>query len=260
MRVLGIIPARYGSTRLAGKPLAEICGRPMIEHVYRRAAAARCLDLLLVATDDERIAAAVEAFGGRAVMTDPHHRSGTDRCAEVARAHPAFDVVVNIQGDEPLLDPHLIEETVAALAEDPAVLMSTPARRREGEADEDPNVVKVVVNLKGDALYFSRRPIPYPRRVEEGLVAYEHIGLYCYRREFLLHLATLPPTPLEKIESLEQLRVLEHGYPIRVVVTSSSSPTLAVDTPEDLKRVRAIMAGLEHQDSFVDRGRLNPSG
>lgn len=242
MKVLGIIPARYGSTRLAGKPLVDIGGKPMIQHVYARARGAACLDLLLVATDDRRIVEAVEGFGGRAVMTDPNHKSGTDRCAEVAAGHPDHEIVVNIQGDEPLLDLRLIEQVVAPLLADPAVVMATPAKPLAERARQDPNTVKVVTNVSGDALYFSRSLIPYPRN-EEGFRAYEHIGLYCYRRDFLFRYAKLPRTPLERTESLEQLRALEHGYPIRVVLLGNFGETVSVDTPEDLARARALVAG-----------------
>jgi len=241
VKVLGVIPARYGSTRLEGKPLVDICGQPMIERVYRRASAAACLHLLLVATDDERIVAAVESFGGQALLTDSSHKSGTDRVAEVAREHSGFDIVVNIQGDEPLLDPRVIDQVVAPLATDRSLVMSTPARLLKDSEHDDPNIVKVVMDNKGDALYFSRSPIPYPRIKGEFRI-YEHLGLYCYRRDFLLRLARMPHTPLERIESLEQLRVLEHGYSIRVVVTEFAEASVSVDTPEDLERARAIIA------------------
>ncbi len=241
MKVLGIIPARYGSTRLAGKPLVDIGGKPMIQHVYARALGATCLDLLLVATDDRRIVEAVEGFGGRAVMTDPNHKSGTDRCAEVAADHPDHEIVVNIQGDVPLLDPRLIEQVVAPLLADPAVVMSTSAKPLAEQAWQDPNTVKVVANINGDALYFSRSLIPYPRN-KEGFLAYEHIGLYCYRRDFLFRYAKLPRTPLERTESLEQLRALEYGYSIRVVLLENTGETMSVDTPEDLARARALVA------------------
>ncbi len=240
MKVLGVIPARYGSTRLEGKPLLDIGGKPMIEHVYTRARKARCLDEVLVATDDRRIFDAVEAFGGRAVMTDPGHKSGTDRCAEVARIREDCDIILNIQGDEPLLDPAILEKTVAVLLDEPGVLISTAAKPISEEAKSDPNAVKVVLKLNGDALYFSRSLIPYPR-AEHGPVL-EHIGLYCYRRDFLLLLSGLPRTPLEKAESLEQLRVLEHGYALRVVMVEGTGQSFGVDTLADLERARAIIA------------------
>jgi 3-deoxy-manno-octulosonate cytidylyltransferase (CMP-KDO synthetase) len=236
-----VIPARFASSRLPGKPLAEIAGRPMIEHVYRRAARARGVAGVVVATDDARIARAVEGFGGSVVLTRADHASGTDRIAEVA-ATLSCDLIVNVQGDEPLIEPAAIEEALAPAAADPDVQMSTlGGRLDEGDAG-DPNVVKVVVDQLGFALYFSRAQIPY-RRDAGGprLSVYRHIGLYVYRRDFLLRLASLPPTPLERAESLEQLRALEHGYRIRVVDTAHSS--VAVDTPEDLERVRRLAAG-----------------
>jgi 3-deoxy-manno-octulosonate cytidylyltransferase (CMP-KDO synthetase) len=212
----------------------------MIEHVYRRAAAAAVADEVLVATDDARIADAVAAFGGVARMTSPDHRSGTDRLAEVA-ASLACDLVVNVQGDEPLLDPAVIAAAVAPFA-DPSLQMSTLRRRLAPPAElHDPNVVKVVVDRDDYALYFSRAPIPHVRDAggEEarGSGAWQHIGLYVYRREFLLRLAALPPTPLERAEMLEQLRALEHGYRIKVVETDAEA--VGVDTPADLARVRA---------------------
>jgi len=233
-----LIPARYASTRLPGKPLADIGGRPMVEHVYRRAAAARLVDAVVVATDDERVRRAVEAFGGIACMTRADHQSGTDRLAEAASGLPC-EVVVNVQGDEPLLAPEAIDEAVAALLEDPSTQMATLCRPiGEPSEFEDPNVVKVVRDRSGFALYFSRAPIPYPRRAADP--ALKHIGLYVYRREFLLRLAALEPTPLEAAESLEQLRALEHGFRIRVV--ESAHDSVGVDTPADLDRVRRLVA------------------
>lgn len=241
--VLVVIPARFASTRLPGKILAEIAGRPMIEHVYRRAAAARLVDGVLVATDDERIADAVRAFGGAAVMTRPDHVSGTDRIAEVAAALPCR-AVVNVQGDEPLIQPDTIDAAVAPMLEDPSLEMSTTCRPL-ASPDEftSPSVVKVVTDLRGNALYFSRAPIPASApSVALGpvpSVARAHMGLYVYRRDTLLRLAALPAVPLERIESLEQLRALAHGIRIRVVETPHL--TAAVDTPADLERVRQLM-------------------
>jgi 3-deoxy-manno-octulosonate cytidylyltransferase (CMP-KDO synthetase) len=213
----------------------------MIEHVYRRAAAARLVDAVLVATDDERVRSAVESFGGNAWMTRPDHPSGTDRLAEVADALSCA-VVVNVQGDEPLLAPESIDEAIAALLEDPSNQMATLCRPI-GEPSEfqDPNVVKVVRDRSGFALYFSRAPIPHVRSGGDGPApALKHIGLYVYRRDFLLHLASLAPTPLETAESLEQLRALEHGFRIRVV--ESAHDSVGVDTPADLDRVRRLVA------------------
>jgi 3-deoxy-manno-octulosonate cytidylyltransferase (CMP-KDO synthetase) len=234
-RTVAIIPARYESSRFPGKALALIAGRPMIEHVYRRVASSS-VDLVLVATDDERIADAVRAFGGCAVMTSAAHRSGTDRLAEVAHSL-SCDVVVNVQGDEPLVEPQLIDQALAPLA-DPAVQMSTVRRIAGAEELHDPNVVKVVVDGDGFALYFSRASIPY-RRSAGGAAApvYAHVGLYVYRRSLLLQLASLPATPLERTEMLEQLRALEHG--VRIATVETTTATVGVDTPEDLERVRA---------------------
>lgn len=239
MQVLGVIPARYPSTRFEGKPLAVLGGRPMIQHVYERASQSTLLSDLVVATDDERIFEAVAGFGGQCVMTAADHPSGTDRVAEVARARES-DIVVNIQGDEPFLSPTTLDEIVAPFAADPTLPMSTAMRLIEdAETLEDSNVVKVVVNRRGDALYFSRSIIPHPRRAE-GHRAWEHIGLYAYRRGFLLDLAKLEPTELERTEGLEQLRVLEHGFRIRVVPTRSHVG-LSVDTPADLARAEAFL-------------------
>jgi 3-deoxy-manno-octulosonate cytidylyltransferase (CMP-KDO synthetase) len=234
--VLGIIPARYQSARLPGKPLLDLAGHPLIEHVYRRASQARTLDGLLVATDDARIAEAVDAFGGVACLTGAHHPSGTDRIAEVAAAVPC-GLVVNVQGDEPLLDPHVIDEVVAPLRDDPTLEMGTAARRPHG-LDEltNPNMVKVVRDDRGRALYFSRAPIPFTREATLPAAARIHIGLYVYRRSALLRLAGLAPSALERTESLEQLRALEHGVHIHVVDTEYTS--LEVNTPDDLAAVR----------------------
>lgn len=238
MNVVGVIPARYRSARLEGKPLALIGGRPMIQHVYERAAESALLSDLRVATDDERIFQAVEAFGGRAVMTSPDCPSGTDRVAEAA-APLAADVVVNIQGDEPFLSARVLDQLVEPFREAPALEMTTVARVIEDEAAyEDPNIVKVVRNACGDALYFSRSRIPHPRRPAEAS-ALEHIGLYAFRKEFLLEYARMTPTPLERAEALEQLRALENGRAIRVVVTRDHLG-LSVDTPKDLERAEAF--------------------
>jgi 3-deoxy-manno-octulosonate cytidylyltransferase (CMP-KDO synthetase) len=242
MNPVVVIPARMASTRLPGKPLADIAGRPMIEHVYRRAAAAPSVDAVVVATDDPRIAAAVERFGGVARMTRPTHRTGTDRIAEVA-AGLGCAIIVNVQGDEPLIEPGMIEEAVSPLVSDPEVEMATLRAAITDQADyTNPNVVKVVADRAGNALYFSRAPVPHFRLEAEATgrtdtaVAFRHVGLYAYRRAFLLALAALPQTPLEIAESLEQLRALEHGFRIRTVETHFDS--IGVDTPEDLERVR----------------------
>jgi 3-deoxy-manno-octulosonate cytidylyltransferase (CMP-KDO synthetase) len=239
--VIAIIPARYQSSRLPGKALADIGGRPMIEHVYRRAAAASSVSSVLVATDDERILEAVRAFGGAACMTSPDHLSGTDRLAEVA-AELGSEIIVNVQGDEPLIDPSMIDEAIEPLLADPMVVMSTLRRRIEDPTElENPNVTKVVVDGDGYALYFSRAPIPFTRPGNPPARAWRHVGLYVYRRDCLLQLASLPPTELERSEALEQLRALEHG--IRILAVETSHDSIGVDTPEDLDRVRRLMAG-----------------
>ena len=239
MKVVGIIPARYHSTRLEGKPLVDILGKPMIQHVYEKARRSTMLEDLIVATDDERIRAEVEGFGGKAVLTSANHSTGTDRVAEAAFSLDA-EIVVNIQGDEPFIEPGMIDEIVAPLLEDPQLPMCTSMHKVTDPEDfSNPNVVKVVRNLSGDALYFSRSLIPYPRYAE-GHRVFEHIGVYAFRKEFLLSYAKLKPTPLERFEALEQLRALEHGYRLRVVETRQNYIALSVDTPADLERARAL--------------------
>jgi 3-deoxy-manno-octulosonate cytidylyltransferase (CMP-KDO synthetase) len=242
-KVAGIIPARYASTRLPGKALAPILGKSMIQRVCEQSRKAESLDRLLVATDDSRIREAVETFGGEAVMTSPDHPSGTDRVAEAAAQIDA-DIIVNIQGDQPFLDPVMIDEAVQPLLEDPDLPMSTLMHPVEKPEDlEDPGVVKTAVDRKGNALYFSRALIPFPRDGRPRNI-FEHVGLYVYRKDFLLTLAGLPPTPLEEIESLEQLRVLEHGYKLRVVETCCADNEFSgfsIDTPEDLKRAESML-------------------
>jgi 3-deoxy-manno-octulosonate cytidylyltransferase (CMP-KDO synthetase) len=236
--VVAVIPARYESTRFPGKSLADIGGRPMIEHVYRRAADADLVDAVVVATDDQRIVAAVEAFGGIARMTSAAHRTGTDRVAELAAELPS-DIIVNVQGDEPLIDPAMISSVVKPLRDDASIQMTT-ARRVLADPEDllNPHVVKVVADGRGDALYFSRSPIPNGAGTTG--TAFVHVGLYAFRRDFLLRFAALPQTPLEVAESLEQLRALEHGFRIRTVVTEHHS--IGVDTPDDLERARRLSA------------------
>jgi 3-deoxy-manno-octulosonate cytidylyltransferase (CMP-KDO synthetase) len=212
----------------------------MIEHVARRAAEARTVSRVIVATDDPRIAAAVAHFGGEAVMTSPSHQSGTDRLAEVA-ASLDCDVIVNVQGDEPMLAPETIDAAVEPLLADPGLQMSTLRRRITDPSEhENPNVTKVVVDQDGYALFFSRAAIPYTRPGQPPAPAWAHIGLYVYRRDTLLRLAALPQTAMERAEALEQLRALEHGIRIKVVKTAYAS--IGVDTPDDLARVRALLA------------------
>jgi 3-deoxy-manno-octulosonate cytidylyltransferase (CMP-KDO synthetase) len=238
--VVAVIPARFASTRFPGKPLADIDGRPMIEHVYRRAAASPIVSRVIVATDDLRIATTVTGFGGKVKLTRASHRTGTDRLAEVA-ATLECDVVVNVQGDEPLLDSRAIAEVVSPFS-DAAVSMATLFRRIHNPAElNDPNVVKVVLDRGGYALYFSRAPIPHARDPRGGWPPlYRHIGVYAYRRSALLVLASLEPTPLERAEGLEQLRALEHGIRIKAVETLYDS--ISVDTPDDLEQVRRLLA------------------
>jgi 3-deoxy-manno-octulosonate cytidylyltransferase (CMP-KDO synthetase) len=236
---VAVIPARYASSRLPGKALADIGGKPMIEHVYRRTALARSIASVIVVTDDERISRCVQAFGGVARMTSASHRSGTDRIAEIAPDVSA-SLIVNVQGDEPLIEPAMIDEAVAPFVTDPTLMMSTLRRRIDDDRDkQNPNVTKVVVDQDDFALYFSRAPIPFVRPGSAPAPAWRHVGLYVYRRECLIKLAGLPPTQIENSEALEQLRALEHGIRIKVVETQFDS--IGVDTAEDLARVRAAI-------------------
>jgi 3-deoxy-manno-octulosonate cytidylyltransferase (CMP-KDO synthetase) len=240
--VVGIIPARFASTRLPGKPLADISGRPMIQHVYERAQRASSLHEVLVATDAQEIVEAVEAFGGRAVLTDSAHPTGTDRLAEVAAGLPNADVIVNIQGDEPLIEPSAIDAVVKPLLDGLDFPMSSAMTALDDPSEvDDPSVVKVVTALDGAALHFYRVAIPATRsRSPEPIRCHKHLGIYAYRRSFLLELATLTPTPLEKLETLEQLRVLENGFRIAMVELEAHQ-SIGVDTPADLERVRTLL-------------------
>lgn len=237
MRRIIIIPARFGSTRLPGKALAPILGKPLIQWVHERACQVPGLEGLYVATDDGRIRECVEGFGGQALMTRADHASGSDRLAEAASLlglNPE-DMVINIQGDQAVFPPELISSLAAALKDEPEVVMATPARRfRDPERARNPNVVKVVFDHQGRALYFSRSPLPYWRNGGEPYF-YKHIGIYAYRVAFLQTFVTLPPGRWEKAEKLEQLRALEHSFAIQVVETAGD--TLEVDTPEDVRRV-----------------------
>jgi 3-deoxy-manno-octulosonate cytidylyltransferase (CMP-KDO synthetase) len=237
--VVAVIPSRYFSTRLPGKPLALIDGKTMVEHVHARVSDARTVDAVVVATDDDRIASAVSGFGGTAVMTRPDHDTGTDRIAEVA-AELTGQIVVNVQGDEPLISPGSIDACVKLLLDHPQDVMGTLRRRTSDPSDLiSPGVVKLITDEDGYALYFSRNAIPYVRPGQEPPVFWRHLGLYVYRRSFLLTLARLPATQLERAEGLEQLRALGHGYRIRTVETTAD--TVGVDTPEDLERVRRLL-------------------
>lgn len=243
-RVVAIVPARYESTRLPGKPLALIDGKPMIQHVYERTRGVAVVDRVLVATDDARIAAAVRSFGGDVALTRSDHASGTDRIAEVAATLDA-EVVVNVQGDLPFLEAQMVNAAVALLRADSALPMATlKTPIRDAAEMANPNAVKVVTDRDGYALYFSRSPLPYWRDPADGpadgVLGYKHIGLYAYRRDFLLTFARLAPTPLERAEKLEQLRALEWGFRIKVAETAAVG--IEVDTPHDLERARALAA------------------
>lgn len=246
MEIVAIIPARFGAARLPGKPLLDLCGKPLIQHTYERASRARNVSRVIVATDDARISEAVRAFGGEVVMTSSEHPTGTDRIAEVARDLDC-DYVVNVQGDEALIDPRMIEQVIEATTAREDAVMGTAARSiRALKRFRDPMVVKVVVSSRGFALYFSRSPIPFVRDASKEELAspdvlrhfLEHIGLYVYRRDFLLQFIRMPQSPLEKLEKLEQLRILENGYPIAVVQTEYFA--FGIDTPEDLEEARRM--------------------
>jgi 3-deoxy-manno-octulosonate cytidylyltransferase (CMP-KDO synthetase) len=237
-KILGVIPARFASSRFPGKVLFPISSKPMLQHVYERASQARYLSSTIIATDDERIFDAARAFGARVRMTRADHLSGTDRAAEIASTEDA-EIIVNIQGDEPLIDPDAIDAVILPLEHNPEVVMATLKKKIEHPREiEDPNVVKVVTDQAGDAIYFSRCPIPFGRDGARQTY-YKHIGLYVYRRNFLLEYPNLPVGPLERAERLEQLRALENGYRIRVAETEYES--LGVDMPADLQRVAALM-------------------
>ena len=246
MKYIGVIPARWASTRFPAKMIAPIAGKPLIQRVVERARQSKLLAEVIVATDDQRIADCVAAIGGRAVMTRADHPSGTDRVAEVARKIRC-DIVVNIQGDEPLVEPAVIDDLARALARDRSASMATLAQEAGAQDLENPNVVKMIVNRQGRAIYFSRHAIPYVRdAASEPVTArlkqfrfLKHPGMYAYRRDFLLRLVRLPPSPLELAERLEQLRVIENGYTIKVVETTHAS--VGVDTPEDVARVESLL-------------------
>ena len=244
VQVVCIIPSRYESTRFPGKPLADLAGKPMIQHVYERVLKAGSVSFAAVATDDERIFAAVRAFGGRAVMTSPRHRSGTDRIAEAVETMGLRDddIVVNVQGDQPLFEPSQVDEVVGPLLQDVSIPMSTLIYRIvRDEEIAHPNAVKTVFDRNHFALYFSRATIPFVRDAARKAEYFKHHGIYAYRRHFLRTFTSLPEGILERLEALEQLRALENGYPIKVVVTSHDS--VEVDTPVELERVRRLITG-----------------
>lgn len=240
-KVLGVIPARYGSTRLAAKALADINGKPMVQRVYEQASISLLIDDVVVATDDKRIYDIVRRFGGKAVLTSKKHKSGTDRIGEVAKKKEfrKYDIVVNIQGDEPFIDPKNIDRAISPMFEHKDVNVSTLAISvKDAKTINDPNIVKVIFDDNSDAIYFSRCPVPYKRDKSKNVKHYKHIGLYVYRREYLMKLIRMKQGKLEKAEKLEQLRILENSGKIRVVMTKKDS--ISVDTKEDLRRIRKL--------------------
>lgn len=252
-KISAVIPARYGSTRFEGKPLADILGKPMIQHVYEGVRQSKLIDEVIVATDDQRIIEAVKSFGGKAVMTSPTHFTGTDRVAEVAKKLRS-EIIVNVQGDEPLIKGDIIDKAIRPLLADDTLQLSTLMTRIEEVRDWlNPHIVKVVADQKDFALYFSRSPIPFPRELQIGRLesnpfgtnrplpkrVFKHLGVYVFRRKFLLQFSKMKPTPLEKLEKLEQLRALENGH--RIQVTPVDYEPICVDTPEDIRKVEASL-------------------
>lgn len=252
-KVVAVIPARFGSTRLPGKPLIEIMGKPMIQHVWERAVRAKEVEKVIVATDDEKVYNAVKGFGGEVVLTSKGHPTGTDRIAEVVKGLPSsIEIIVNIQGDEPLIEPDMIDQVTKILIEEPRASIGTLCRKIEkSEEAEDPDTVKVVFDEENFALYFSRSTIPFYRdgdKRRDGKIYYKHLGIYSYRRDALIRLSSLASTPLEKAERLEQLRALENSFKIKVDETDSD--TIGVDTKKDLQRViKRIKACSERRES-----------
>lgn len=241
---VGILPARWGSTRFPGKPLHPIAGKPLIRHVWERCNACSRLDDLVIATDDQRIVEAAIGFGAKVVMTSSDHPTGTDRLAEAVTSLPEAEIVINIQGDEPLIDPSLIDALAETMAANPDLDMATAANPIDpaDPAVADPNVVKVVIALDGRALYFSRSPLPYFRNSVEGLRVLRHKGIYAYRRTFLGRFVSWPPSSLERAESLEQLRALENGASIKVLPTDDTSP--GVDTPAQAEEIERLLSSI----------------
>lgn len=240
MKILGIIPARYASTRFPGKPLVDIAGKSMIQRVYEQAKKCAQLSEVIVATDDNRIFEHVHSFGGRAVMTSSTHQSGTDRCAEVAEKHPEYDVIINIQGDEPYIDPEQISKLIGCFNDANTQLATLIKKVSNQEELHNTNSPKVIINKNSEAIYFSRSPLPHIRGQEpqnwlQHFTYFKHIGIYGYRADILKQITKLPVSPLEKAESLEQLRWVENGYKIKVAETEIE--TVAIDTPEDLKKL-----------------------
>ncbi len=254
MKISAVIPARYGSTRFEGKPLADILGKPMIQHVYEGVCQSKLIDEVIIATDDQRILEGVKSFGGKVVMTSPTHFTGTDRVAEVAK-NLKSEIIVNVQGDEPLIKGIIIDKAIRPLLKDDTLPMSTLMTRIEEVRDWlNPHIVKVVADQMNFALYFSRSPIPFPRELQIGRLeshpfgtnrplprkVFKHIGIYVFRRKFLLNFSKMKPTPLEKLEKLEQLRALENGY--RIKITPVNYEPICVDTPEDLQKVISYLS------------------
>jgi 3-deoxy-manno-octulosonate cytidylyltransferase (CMP-KDO synthetase) len=240
MNILGIIPARYASTRFPGKPLVDIAGKTMIQRVYEQAKKCTHLSEVIVATDDQRIYDHVTAFGGKAIMTSPNHQSGTDRCAEVAQMHPTYEVIINIQGDEPYIDPEQISKVINCFNDREAEIATLIKKVLTNEELHNTNSPKVIVNKNSEAIYFSRSPLPHIRGQEpqnwlRHFTYFKHIGIYGYRADILQQITKLPISSLEKAESLEQLRWIENGYKIKVAETELE--TYAIDTPEDLKKL-----------------------
>jgi 3-deoxy-manno-octulosonate cytidylyltransferase (CMP-KDO synthetase) len=245
MDVVGIIPARYGSTRFEGKLLADFCGKPVIQHTWENAKKSKSIDDLIIATDDKRIYNAAKGFGANVAYTSISHKSGSDRLTEVAASIDA-KIIVNIQADEPLLHPSMIDDAAGAILKDRALVMATLCHRIKNAAEiHDPNVVKVVFDRNGFALYFSRSPVPYERMGSDDKLQiidyYKHIGIYAYAKDFLFTFKSLPQSRLEKTEKLEQLRVLENGYRIKVIETKFD--TIGIDTPEDLEKAVETVKG-----------------
>ncbi len=249
-KALGIIPARYASTRFPGKPLTLIAGKPLLQHVWERCRRARSLDSVIIATDDMRIAHAAFAWGAEVALTSPHHVSGTDRIAEVAKSAKKFSYIVNIQGDEPLIDPRLIDRLVAKLQADRRVGLVTAAHPFDTPSEaSSPHQVKVVIDRTGRALYFSRSAIPFPRHPKTAYKTLRHQGIYGFRRQTLLQFVQWKPSPLERVEALEQLRALENGVTVHVLLTKQGSP--GVDTPKDA-------AALERRLARAKRRSVSP--
>lgn len=254
MKILGVIPARWGSTRFEGKILAEIAGKPMIQYVFEQAKKSKCLDDVLIACDDERILKAAQNFKAKAVLTAKDHPSGTDRIAQAVK-NISCGLVINIQGDEPLIEPSVIDQLVSVMREERGTLVGTVIKKVDAaEEVQDPNVVKVVIDHHGYALYFSRSMIPYSQEQKKinEFIYYKHLGIYAYRKDFLLNFKNLPKSKLEAAEKLEQLRILEAGYKIKTTITDVD--TIGVDTLEDLKKVEEIILHLKEETVSGGRG------